>query len=62
MDVVTQLSEVTERYDRGGRPALVRVSLMVAPRGGRIGRAARATPAAARDDLPRLRRKAGVTR
>jgi hypothetical protein len=47
MDAVIQLSEVTKRYDSGARPALVRVSLMVAPGGDRIGRAARATPAAA---------------
>jgi hypothetical protein len=32
MDVVTQLSEVTKRYDNGARPAPGRVSLMVAPR------------------------------
>ncbi len=62
MDAVIQLSEVTKRYDSGARPALVRVSLMVAPGGDRIGRAARATPTVARDGLPRLRRKAGVTR
>jgi hypothetical protein len=61
MDVVIQLSEVTKRYDSGA-PALDRVSLRVAPGGDRIDRAARATPVAARDDLSRLTRKAGVTR
>jgi hypothetical protein len=61
MDAVIQLSDVTKRYDSGARPALDRVGRRVAPRGDRIGRAAHATPAAARDDLPRLN-KTGVTR
>jgi hypothetical protein len=53
MDVLTQLSGVTRRYGGGAWPAPGRVSLMVAPRGVRIGRAARPTPAVARDDLPK---------
>ena len=62
MDVVIQLSDVTKRYDSGVRPALDRVGHRVAPRGDRIGRAAHATPVAAGDDLPGLKKIAGVTR